>query len=281
MADPISALLAVGGNVLEFITNQNAQQWNQNQIANRLNAADAWSQMFYNMFENTANPLREQGLRQQDLGNQYLFGGEDGGAFGRQDTNTRALLSMLQNNPNFFNPGLNGGQEEDIRNMQGIMSRLDPAYGSLYDSINSGGRTFDSNLLRDRLFEQVNGAGTQNMVDTGNELLSTRGITGFNQNSLDRAQEVFNAGGATPTSAGLGGAGFDLIASGGWNPQNQAAFNSGNAYNQFALGGGGYTPETAGMANSAMGLFNNTIANGGMTPEISQGLNNAQSLFNT
>lgn len=275
-----AALLGLGGNALEYIGGQNLNQWLQNSMANRLNGADAWSSIFFDMARDNYGPLRDQALRQLDLGNQFLFGGDDGGAMGRQDAATRDFLSRVSD-PNFFSPGLTPGQEEDIRNSQGILGRIDPAYDSIYNALNSGGRTFDSNLLRDRLFDTINGAQSGELFNVGNELLSTRGLTGFNQNALDRAQDVFNQGGQTAASQGLGGAGFNLIGAGGWNPQNTAALQNGQNFANFALQGGGYTPETAGMAQSAMGLFNSTQATGGYTPQITQGLANAQDFYDT
>ena len=285
MADPISAILAatgaLGGQALEFLGGQNLNQWLQNQQVNRLNAADNWSQIFFGLGRDNYDPLRNQALRQLDLGNQYLFGGDDGGAFGRQDQAQQQFLQTFLQNPNYFSPGLTPGQEEDIRNSQGIMSRADPAYANLYNTIDQRGRSFDSNLLRDRLFDTLNGAQSGELFNVGNELLTTRGGTGYNQNALDRAQDVINQGGQTAASQGLGGAGFNLIGAGGWNPQNTAALNTGQNFANFALQGGGYTPETAQMAQGAMGLFNNTQANGGYTPQITQGLANAQDFYNT
>lgn len=277
----IAGALGLGGNVAEMITGQNLNQWLQNQQVNRLNGADQWSQIMFQLMRDNYDPLRNQALRQLDLGNEYLFGGEEGGAFGRQDQQTQEYINMLRNNPNYFSPGLTPGQEEDIRNSQGILSRADPAYESIYNNLNSGGRTFDSNLLRDRLFETVNGAQSGELANVGNELLTTRGGTAYNQNALDRAQDVINQGGQTAASQGLGGAGFNLIGAGGWNPQNTQALNTGNQFAQFALQGGGYTPETSQMSQGAMDLFNNTQATGGYTPQITQGLANAQDFYNT
>lgn len=299
----IPGLISAGTSLYGAIRGDQANRWLQDAMINRLEGADRaidFAGRRYGENYDMLNPFLQEMMQYDPYMNP---------AYGYPMLRDDMLAYRQSITPDAYrNPWYS---DEDIANMQGTASRMDPAYDTVYDIMSRGGGTPETDYLMDRYRDRI--GVPDERYSFGQNMISSGGYNQYNVPSINAFNEALSRGGWSPENRAGYDYGFDLmgeargmnpmdiIGSQQWTPQMgevfsrggglmdsamagdmspeaRAAIGAGNRVLDFSMGGG-MSADSGPLQQYGTALMDRAMGGGGYTPQGQQAIDLSGDLY--